>query len=57
VVLDDALVFSDDERIQRMFRAIESAASKHQVLVLTCRASLFEQLQGTRVAVTRWQGV
>lgn len=54
VVLDDALVFSDDERIERMFRAIEAASRHHQVLVLTCRASLFAPLGGKRVTLVRW---
>jgi uncharacterized protein YhaN len=49
VVLDDALVFSDDERMQRMFRVLERAAERLQILVLTCRERLFEDLAGTRL--------
>ena len=49
VVLDDALVFSDDERMQRMFRVLERAAARLQILVLTCRERLFEDLAGTRL--------
>jgi DNA repair exonuclease SbcCD ATPase subunit len=49
VVLDDALVFSDDERIQRMFRILERAAERLQILVLTCRERLFEGLAGKRL--------
>jgi uncharacterized protein YhaN len=49
VVLDDALVFSDDERMQRMFRVLERAAKRLQILVLTCRERLFEDLAGTRL--------
>ena len=49
VVLDDALVFSDDARIQRMFRILERAAERLQILVLTCRERLFEDLAGTRL--------
>jgi uncharacterized protein YhaN len=49
VVLDDALVFSDDERMQRMFEVLERAAKRLQILVLTCRERLFEDLPGTRL--------
>ena len=49
VVLDDALVFSDDLRMQRMFRVLERAAERLQILVLTCRERLFEDLAGTRL--------
>ncbi|MGH6919179.1 MAG: hypothetical protein ACREJ0_15910, partial [Geminicoccaceae bacterium] len=49
VVLDDALVVSDDARMQRMFRVLERAAEQLQILVLTCRERLFEDLAGTRL--------
>ena len=49
VVLDDALVFSDGDRIERMFDALADAATRVQVLVLTCRADLFSRLGGTRL--------
>jgi uncharacterized protein YhaN len=49
VVLDDALVFADDLRMQRMFRILERAAERLQILVLTCRERLFEDLAGTRL--------
>ena len=47
VVLDDALVFSDDRRMSRMFDILNMAARNVQVIVLTCREQLFE---GTRRA-------
>jgi AAA domain len=49
VVLDDALVYSDDERMRRMFEVLERAAGRLQILVLTCRERLFEDLTGTRL--------
>ena len=49
VVLDDALVFSDDERIARMFAILERAAERLQIVVLTCRERLFEGLGGKRL--------
>jgi chromosome segregation ATPase len=49
VVLDDALAFSDDVRLGRMFKALERAAGKIQILVLTCREQAFGELEGTRL--------
>jgi DNA repair exonuclease SbcCD ATPase subunit len=41
VILDDAMVFSDDDRIERMFDILTRAGGKVQILVLTCRKKLF----------------
>ena len=49
VVLDDALVYSDDARMRRMFEILERAAARLQILVLTCRERLFDELAGTRL--------
>ena len=46
VVLDDALVFSDDRRMSRMFDILNRVARKVQIIVLTCREQLFEGLGG-----------
>ena len=46
VVLDDALVFSDDARMNRMFDILNIASSKVQVLIFTCREQLFEEAGG-----------
>lgn len=46
LILDDALVFSDDERMERMFDALSRAALAQQVIVLTCRARTFGPLGG-----------
>jgi recombinational DNA repair ATPase RecF len=54
LVLDDALVYADDDRIERMFDALKLAAASHQVLVLTCRSRTFEALGGNRVALSGW---
>jgi hypothetical protein len=54
LILDDALVYSDDARIVAMFRALEMAAKAHQVIVLTCRTTTFAQLGGKRLAITPW---
>ncbi len=46
VVLDDALVFSDDARMDRMFDILNHAAEKVQILIFTCREQLFENVGG-----------
>jgi AAA domain-containing protein len=55
LILDDALVYSDDKRIERMFEALKLAARNHQVLVLTCRERTFASLGGNRIAVAAWR--
>lgn len=52
VILDDALVFSDDRRMQRMFDILNMAARSVQVLILTCREQLFEELGGRSLSLT-----
>ena len=54
VILDDALVYSDDARMERLFEALRLAAAAHQVVVLTCRARAFEPLGGTVLRLTPW---
>ena len=46
VILDDALVFSDDRRMGLMFDILSHAAQRVQILVFTCREQLFEGLGG-----------
>lgn len=44
VILDDALAFSDDDRIESMFDVLMRAGDKVQIIVLTCRKRLFTRL-------------
>ena len=44
MILDDALAFSDDDRIERMFDILMRAGEHVQILVLTCRKRLFTRL-------------
>ncbi len=44
VVLDDALVYSDDVRMDLMFYILTEAAKKNQIIVLTCREKVFQGL-------------
>ena len=55
VILDDALVYSDDERILHMFAALIGAAQHHQLIVLTCRSHAFRHLDGHRLSMAAWQ--
>ena len=55
LILDDAVVHTDDDRLSRIFRALQHAAQSHQVLVLTCRQSAFEELGGHRIALRTWE--
>ena len=51
VILDDALVFSDDRRMGRIFDILNMAARNIQVIVLTCREQLFEGLGGRQLSL------
>jgi uncharacterized protein YhaN len=51
VILDDALVFSDDRRMRCMFDILNMAARKVQVIILTCREQLFEELGGRQLTL------
>lgn len=54
LIIDDAVVSTDDDRLMRLFQALHHAAQSHQVLVLTCRQRDFGPLGGTRIALTSW---
>lgn len=49
VILDDALVHSDDDRIEAMFTALHRVAQNQQIIVLTCRQRAFAPLGGERL--------
>jgi hypothetical protein len=51
VILDDALVYSDDDRIEAMFDALHRTARDQQILVLTCRQRAFAALGGTKAEI------
>ncbi|TCP38809.1 AAA family ATPase [Rhodovulum marinum] len=46
VILDDALIHSDDDRIERMFTALHRVAGDQQIIVFTCRQRAFSRLGG-----------
>ncbi|MBA4789237.1 MAG: DNA-binding protein [Rhizobiales bacterium] len=55
VILDDALVYSDDDRIERMFDALHRQSRGQQIIVFSCRQRAFAKLGGNVLQMTRWQ--
>ena len=55
LILDDALVYCDDDRLKRVFDALAVGAKSHQVVVLTCHKNAFDALGGQRVALEPWR--
>lgn len=53
VILDDALVFSDEERLKTMFDILYRSSRNIQIIILTCRESLFEGLGGRVLNLNR----
>ncbi len=51
IVLDDALVYSDDDRIIKMFTALTRVAQEQQIIVFSCRQLAFQDLGGERPRV------
>jgi DNA repair exonuclease SbcCD ATPase subunit len=51
LILDDALVHTDDERISMMFNMLSHAAKDQQIIVLSCRTRAFSDLGGTRAFI------
>lgn len=54
VILDDALVYSDDDRIERMFEALHSQSNDQQILVFSCRQRAFSKLGGNVLTMQDW---
>lgn len=54
VILDDALAYCDDDRIERMFDALHRQAKDLQILVFTCRQRAFEKLGGQGLQMVEW---
>ena len=55
VILDDALVYSDDDRIEKMFDALHRQSSDQQIIVFSCRQRAFQRLGGNILSMTDWQ--
>lgn len=54
VILDDALVYSDDDRIERMFDALHRQAQDQQIIVFSCRQRAFSRLGGNILQLETW---
>jgi hypothetical protein len=54
VILDDALVYSDDDRIERMFDALHRQADDQQIIVFSCRQRAFQKLGGNVLTTVDW---
>ena len=50
-ILDDAIVFTDDDRIEAMFDALTQQAQDLQIIVLSCRQRAFRELGGTSLHI------
>jgi uncharacterized protein YhaN len=57
VILDDALVNSDDERRDRMKAILYQAAKRYQVLVLTCHEREYRDAGGTFIRLADCKAV
>jgi uncharacterized protein YhaN len=51
LILDDALAYSDNARLETMFDMLTEASTRMQILVLTCREDAFRRLCGTRIRI------
>lgn len=52
IILDDALVHTDDERIATMFNMLAQMAKDQQIIVLSCRTRAFSDLGGERAFIS-----
>ncbi|RKE83279.1 AAA family ATPase [Rhizobium sp. AG855] len=55
VILDDALVYSDDDRIEKMFDALHRQSRDQQIIVFSCRQRAFQKLGGNVLQMIDWQ--
>ena len=52
IVLDDALVYSDDDRLEVMTDILADASKRMQIILLTCRAKAFRHVEATRLSLS-----
>ncbi len=50
-ILDDAIVYTDDDRIEAMFDVLTRQAKDLQIIVLTCRQKAFRELGGKALRI------
>ena len=56
VILDDGIVYTDDDRIELMFDALTRQAHDLQIIVLSCRQRAFRALGGQTLAIVPVDG-
>lgn len=49
LMLDDALVFADDDRFEVMLEILTEAAQRMQIIILSCRTSAYRGLEAKRL--------
>ena len=49
LMLDDALVFADDDRFEVMLEILAEAAQRMQIIILSCRTSAYRGLEAKRL--------
>ena len=54
IILDDALIFSDDDRIEKMFTALHAQTKDLQIIAFTCRQRAFGTLGGKVLKLDPW---
>ncbi len=52
LVLDDALVFADDDRFETMLEILAEASTRMQVIVLACRTAAYRGTPGNRIILS-----
>ncbi len=55
VILDDALIFTDDDRIEDMFTILNTLTDDVQIIVLTCRQRAFQSMGGSILSLSDWR--
>jgi energy-coupling factor transporter ATP-binding protein EcfA2 len=51
LILDDALVFADDDRFETVLEILADAARRMQVIILSCRTSAYRALDAKRIVI------
>lgn len=54
VILDDALIYSDDGSIEKMFDALHRQSREQQIIVFSCRQRAFQKLGGNVLQMSDW---
>ena len=51
VIIDDAIIYSDDNRIKEIFTALHMQSQNYQIIVFSCRQKSFEELGGNLLSL------